>query len=81
MRTQQIVLYDKEDLEHLDNMSNQEIVTVLKEIQSRWIPHTYVINVPQIRSYDEEQYNQTRLYKGLHNAINLIEDINNIDVS
>lgn len=66
--------YSKGDLDELDNMSKELLLSQLKLIRVAFIPRGFVVYYPENNiEYSEDQYYDTMLYKAISNAINIIE--------
>ena len=64
--------YDAEDIECLNNMSNEEIVSVLEHIKRGWLPQNYVFPIHG-KTYSEDEYDTTKLHIAMRKAISIIE--------
>ena len=72
MRKYEIIEYDAEDIERLENMSAEEVVEILECIKRGWLPQNYVFPREGI-GYSEDQYEATRLHIAMRKAISIIE--------
>lgn len=68
----EVVEYDAEDIERLDNMSTEEVVEVLECIKRGWLPQNYTFPM-EGRTYSEDEYEVTRLHIAMRKAISMIE--------
>lgn len=72
MRKYEVIEYDTEDVERLENMSVEEVVEVLEYIKRGWLPQNYVF--PREGGiYSEDEYETTRLHTAMRKAISMIE--------
>ena len=72
MRKYEVIEYDAEDIECLENMSAEEVVEVLEYIKHGWLPQNYVFPIKG-RTYSEDQYDTTKLHIAMRKAISMIE--------
>ena len=72
MRRYEVVEYDAEDIALLENMSEVEVIEVLKHIKRGWLPQNYVFPM-EGRIYSEDEYEATRLHVAIRKAISIIE--------
>lgn len=72
MRKYEVVEYDAEDIERLENMSVEEVVEVLEHIKRGWLPQNYVF-LREGRTYSEDEYETTKLHTAMRKAISIIE--------
>lgn len=72
MRKYEVVEYDAEDIECLENMSSEEVVEVLERIKRGWLPQNYIFPV-EGRTYSEDEYDATKLHIAMRKAISMIE--------
>ena len=72
MRKYEVIEYDAEDIECLENMSAEEVVEVLEYIKRGWLPQNYVFPIKG-RTYSEDQYDTTKLHIAMRKAISMIE--------
>lgn len=71
--TYTVTEYDSEDIRKLKDMSNSEVVKVLEQIERGCLPQTYVYGDPENgETYTEDQYENTRLHRGIQKAIELV---------
>lgn len=73
MRKYEVVEYDAEDIERLENMSVEEVVEVLEHIKRGWLPQNDVFLPIEGRTYSEDEYETTRLHTAMRKAISMIE--------
>ena len=72
MRKYEVVEYDAEDLERLENMSVEEVVEALEHIKRGWLPQNYTFPM-EGRTYSEDEYDTTKLHVAMRKAISMIE--------
>lgn len=72
MRKYEVVEYDAEDIERLENMSVEEVIEVLEHIRRGWLPQNYVFP-REGRTYSEDEYDATKLHVAMRKAISMIE--------
>lgn len=75
MREQTIRIYDKEDIENLHSMSNEEIANTLGLIKRGWLPQSYVIHGSEGEEYSEDTYDASKLHIALNKAILMFEHL------
>jgi len=74
-KTYTITEYDKEDIEALDDMSKDDVVETLKHIKRGWLPQDYVYFPRDYETYNESQYDITKLHIATRKAISMLENI------
>lgn len=71
-KTYIVTEYDKDDIEALDNMNNDEVIAILEFIQRGYLPQDYVCGTSDYETYSESQYESTKLHKAIGKAIDII---------
>lgn len=72
MRKYEVIGYDEEDIERLENMSAEDVVEVLEHIKRGWLPQNYTFPM-EGRMYSEDEYEATKLHIAMRKAISMIE--------
>lgn len=72
MRKYEVIEYDAEDIERLENMNVEEVVEVLEHIKRGWLPQNYTFPM-EGRMYSEDEYEATKLHIAMRKAISMIE--------
>lgn len=69
MREYTVREYDATDIELLENMSKEEVVSVLEGIKRGWLPQNYICGTFEGKTYSEDEYNATKLHAAMRLAI------------
>ena len=72
-RTYTVTEYDKDDIEKLDSMTKDEIIGILEHIARGWLPQNHVCGPQEFETYNQNQYDATRLHKAVRKAIEILE--------
>lgn len=72
MRKYEVVEYNAEDIERLENMNTEEVIAVLERIERGWLPQNYTFPMDG-RIYSEDEYDATKLHVAMRKAISMIE--------
>jgi hypothetical protein len=78
-KTYTVTEYEKEDIEKLDNMTNEEVIETLEYIKGGWLPQNYVCSPEYYKTYSESQYETTKLHKAMSKAIDMLERCKDIE--
>lgn len=79
MKETTIITYNKDDIDELQFMSDDEIINVLNHIGRGWLPQDYVYSPEDCKEYSESQYDTTRLHVAIDKAIEIIERNKNMN--
>lgn len=65
--------YDKDDIEKLNDMTKEEVISILDHIDDGWLPQDRVYVPKEYETYTESQYDSTRLHIAVRKAIEMLE--------
>jgi len=74
MREYTVREYDAADLDALENMSNEDIVTTLEGIKRGWLPQNYIVAPTPGKTYSEDEYDATRWHAAMRLAIKKLQE-------
>lgn len=74
-KTYTVTEYDKDDIEALDSMSKSDVIETLEHIKRGWLPQDYVYSPRDYETYNESQYDTTKLHIAMKKAITMLENI------
>lgn len=61
--------YDAMDIELLEEMSKEDVVSVLERIKRGWLPQNYICGTSEGKTYSEDEYDSTKLHAAMRLAI------------
>lgn len=73
-RTYTVTEYEKEDLEALADMSRDDIISALEEIERGWMPQGYygISGLDPYKTYDEDYYRCARMHVAIRKAMDYL---------
>ncbi len=71
-RTYTVTEYEKEDIDALVNMSDEEVAECLERIKRGWMPQNYTLYPEPDKTYTEDEYDAARLHMAINKAINAV---------
>lgn len=74
-KTYTVTEYDKDDIEALDDMSKDDVIETLEHIKRGWLSQDYVCSPRDYETYNESQYDITKLHIAMRKAISMLENI------
>lgn len=67
--------YDKDDIEKLNGMTKEEVISILDHIDDGWLPRDRVYVPTEYETYTQSQYDSTRLHIAVRKAIEILEKL------